>query len=233
MKIFPEEVVNFNPQYFAPANASQWIDIDRFMHWMARQYQGLGHQQPSRSVTPAPMFSSPPVPPRQTARFISSQTPSSPVSSSVSTLTPKPIVTKRKRDVKQEPPSHVNLSTDDIVDLTLESDDEPVKKKAKAKSHSALSEIAAAPKPAGKGKGRAGENRIELTRQLKCDEVVELNEIPTCWTASRPDYTIAYLLDLTADEREWRDSKGELMSMAAIIKSQVSINCSIGFSSFS
>jgi hypothetical protein len=91
-------------------------------------------------------------------------------------------VTKHKRDVKQEPPSHVNLSTDDIVDLTLESNDEPVKKKtkAKAKTHSALSEIAAAPKPAGKGNGRAGENRIKLTRQLKCDEVVELNEIPTC-----------------------------------------------------
>jgi hypothetical protein len=38
---------------------------------------------------------------------------------------------------------------------------------------------------------------------------------------------------LTADEHEWRDSKGELMSMVAIIKSQVSIKCSFGFSSSS
>jgi hypothetical protein len=47
MKTFPEEVVNFDPQYFAPVDVSQWMDIDRFMHWiqddkqMTNEYQGL------------------------------------------------------------------------------------------------------------------------------------------------------------------------------------------------
>jgi hypothetical protein len=160
---------------------------------------------------------------------MSSQTTSSPVStSSVATPTPKPITTKRKRDVKQEPPPSFDLSVDEVVDLTAESDDEPVKKKVKAKTGSALDENATAPRPAGKGKGRASE-KIELTRQLKCDEVVELDQIPTCWTVSQPDYTIAYLLDLTTDAREWRDSKGELMSMATIIKSQVSVVALVSF----
>jgi hypothetical protein len=50
MKTFPEEVVNFNPQYFAPANTSQWMNIDRFMHWMTNEYQGL--PWPLQSATP-------------------------------------------------------------------------------------------------------------------------------------------------------------------------------------
>jgi hypothetical protein len=90
--------------------------------------------------------------------------------------------------------------------LTAESDNEWVIKKVKGGMKSAGSiprKTASAPKPIGKEKGKADREQIELTSQLKCDEVVELTEIPTCWMVSCPDYTTAYLLDLTADMREW------------------------------
>lgn len=60
-----------------------------------------------------------------------------------------------------------------------------------------------------------------MTRQLKVDEVVVIKDIPTCWTVPRPEHTIAYVLDLSSDTRDWRDNEGKLLSMAAIIKSQV------------
>ena len=90
----------------------------------------------------------------------------------------------------------------DVIDLVSDSDDERAKKK-------------------WKGKKKEEPGKVELTRQLKCDELVVITEIPTCWTVSHPDHSVAYLLDLSSDKREWKDSKDELMSMAAIIKSQV------------
>jgi hypothetical protein len=226
MKTFPEEVVNFNPQYFAPANASQWMNIDRFMHWMTNEYQGL----PQSSRSAMPMFSSSPVPPLpKSARFTSTrrlQTPSSPISvSSVGISAATSVTTKHKRpgDVKRES-SPVNLSVDEAIDLTADSDNERVMKKLKGGMKSVGSiprKSARAPKPIGNEKGKADREQIELTRQPKCNKVVELTEIPTCWTVLHPDYMTAYLLNLTADSREWRDSKGELMLMTTIIKSQV------------
>lgn len=66
-----------------------------------------------------------------------------------------------------------------------------------------------------------GQGKIEVTWQLKVDGVVCMTDIPTCWTVSRPNHIIATVLDIRSDTREWWDSKGKLLSMAAIIKSQV------------
>jgi hypothetical protein len=63
---------------------------------------------------------------------------------------------------------------------------------------------------------------IRITRQLVCQELVTLTTIPSCWSVPRPNKSVAYFLNLTADEREWKDSDGNLMSMAVIIKSPVS-----------
>jgi hypothetical protein len=63
---------------------------------------------------------------------------------------------------------------------------------------------------------------IRITRQLVCKNIITLTEIPSCWSVPRPEENTAYLLDLTMDKREWKDADGELMSMASIIKSQVS-----------
>jgi hypothetical protein len=62
---------------------------------------------------------------------------------------------------------------------------------------------------------------VAITRQLKVQQLVEYVHVPTCWPVPKPGCNIAYLLNLTDDSRSWTDSSGGLMSMAAIIKSEV------------
>lgn len=59
---------------------------------------------------------------------------------------------------------------------------------------------------------------IRITRQLVVSNLITLTEVPSTWTI----YDGAYILDLSNDPREWNDSLGNPLSMAAIIKSQVS-----------
>ncbi|KAI0707243.1 hypothetical protein C8Q76DRAFT_860398 [Earliella scabrosa] len=64
-------------------------------------------------------------------------------------------------------------------------------------------------------------NRIPITRETACSELVDLDVPPRCWTIPRPngETGIAYRLNLTLDDAEkWTTDKGELMSMLAIIK---------------
>ena len=58
------------------------------------------------------------------------------------------------------------------------------------------------------------DGKIQITRQLRCDTLKTLTTIPACWTVPQPDEDVAYLLDLSDDTREWKDSSGELLSMA-------------------
>ncbi|PPQ86716.1 hypothetical protein CVT24_012477, partial [Panaeolus cyanescens] len=60
---------------------------------------------------------------------------------------------------------------------------------------------------------------IRITRQLKVSQLITITTIPSTWTIIKGAKG-AYLLDLRNDGREWRDASGELLSMAAIIKSQ-------------
>lgn len=75
----------------------------------------------------------------------------------------------------------------------------------------------------GKGKAPATPGRtIKITRQLRVNEIIPLDSIPSSWTVPAPECNIAYLLDVRSDKREWKDTQGELLSMSGIIKSQVS-----------
>lgn len=68
------------------------------------------------------------------------------------------------------------------------------------------------------------ENMCEITKQFRVSEIRDIFEIPSLgWTAPRRDAgeDFAYRLDLTADSREWTDTKKELLSMAAIVKLEV------------
>lgn len=142
---------------------------------------------------------------------------------------PKPTSTqsahKRKRNdslIKREPI---------VVDLVEDSDSDvdvkiPIKPPKKIKT--GKQSKAGPSKPAKRQKRSADENdsdqsedRIKITRQLTCKKLITLTAIPSCWSVPQPGEDIAYLLDLTADDREWNDTSGNLLSMAAIIKSQV------------
>lgn len=72
------------------------------------------------------------------------------------------------------------------------------------------------------------QSSFKITRQLTVKEVRTITEIPSTWTV----FDGAWILDLTDDNRDWKDSKsGILLSMAAIIKSQVCIPSPLDFSS--
>lgn len=68
---------------------------------------------------------------------------------------------------------------------------------------------------------RLNGTHIPITRQRKVDELITLMSIPHCWSVSHPEHTVTYLLNLTDDSHEWWNENGELLSMAAIIKSQM------------
>ena len=65
------------------------------------------------------------------------------------------------------------------------------------------------------------DNRVQITRQFSCKKIITLTRIPTCWSVPYDFEEVVYLLDLTQDTWEWKDKNGDLMSMAAIIKSVV------------
>lgn len=60
-----------------------------------------------------------------------------------------------------------------------------------------------------------------ITWQLPVKKLVTLTSILSCWTVPQLEEDIAYLLDLLDNPRDWIDSKGNLLSMAAIIKGEV------------
>lgn len=59
---------------------------------------------------------------------------------------------------------------------------------------------------------------ICVTHQLTVAKIIMLTEIPSIWTI----YNGAYILDLSDDPHEWNDPLGNPLSIAAVIKSQVS-----------
>ena len=61
---------------------------------------------------------------------------------------------------------------------------------------------------------------LQITQQLTLCQIISITTIPSCWTVPLEE-RIGYLLDLSDDGRQWNDSEGKPMSMAAIIKSQV------------
>ncbi|KAJ7149385.1 hypothetical protein C8R43DRAFT_1192463 [Mycena crocata] len=73
-----------------------------------------------------------------------------------------------------------------------------------------------------KGKDIGGNEKQEISKQFQVSEIRDIYELPSCWTVPRPDdgEDFASRLDLTDDPRDWLDEKKQLLSMAAIIKSE-------------
>ncbi len=63
---------------------------------------------------------------------------------------------------------------------------------------------------------------IRITSRKKVKKLVRLTEPPKCWTVPKPGESLAYLLDLSNHPLVWVTNRGEPMSMARIIKAEVS-----------
>lgn len=65
---------------------------------------------------------------------------------------------------------------------------------------------------------------VKITRKRAVNELKKLTVVPRCWTVPRTGESFAYLLDLTEDSKAWTRDDGRQMSMAAVIKSEVSLS---------
>ncbi|KAF8590088.1 hypothetical protein K439DRAFT_245489 [Ramaria rubella] len=69
-----------------------------------------------------------------------------------------------------------------------------------------------------KQSGKRAAGMIQVTRQSWVSKVETLTDVPEHWRVPESGDSVAYILDLTADTREWLDSKGKTMTMSAVIK---------------
>ncbi|KAH9928873.1 uncharacterized protein B0H18DRAFT_1117695 [Fomitopsis serialis] len=88
------------------------------------------------------------------------------------------------------------------------------------------------PRPRGKKKPKRGDRKLEneesdepeivITRERSVRELKILTDVPRCWEVPEPGESFAFLLDLRAEHlrNRWKDTDGELMSMAAVIKAE-------------
>lgn len=214
--------------YHTTDNASNWLNVDRFMAFLSDSYQQQASNSTSNPVTPAPLAKKPH--PRRAYVASSSSLPptSSPVIElSDSSDTPPPRVLapalKRKRSskVKSEPIS--DRATIILLSSGSEDEDSDVAPQQKSKQKKKVKPKAKKAKRA-KNDGDDDDDDsklIQITRQLFVKTITTLTTIPSCWTVPHPEAREAYLLDLSDDPREWKDSKGNLQSMAVIIELEV------------
>ncbi|KIJ34166.1 hypothetical protein M422DRAFT_263817 [Sphaerobolus stellatus SS14] len=61
---------------------------------------------------------------------------------------------------------------------------------------------------------------IQITRQLAVKRVEEIDYIPSAWPVPQEGDSVAWKIDISSSPFEYRDEKGNLLSMAAIIKNK-------------
>ncbi|KAJ6466503.1 hypothetical protein DFH09DRAFT_1381711 [Mycena vulgaris] len=226
--------------YYTEENAETWLDIDKFMRWISRNAPKSATTPPS---TPAihNLASSR----REHIEPSSSQSalpPSSPLPSTSSPI-PRTSPPLRARESvsfathasssRKSPPNTIPISDSDEdmpVSVTL-----PAARKRKRTSGTEAVDTAASDSdcvvlPTKKGNGKARKKRNtgvkathEVTKQFRVSEIIDVEEPQACWAVPDPDNgeNFVYRLDMTDDVRDWVDDKGGLLSMAAIIKSEV------------
>ncbi|KAJ7038863.1 hypothetical protein C8F04DRAFT_1392709 [Mycena alexandri] len=207
--MFPPELVAIG--YYNAENANTWIDVDKFMRWMGLQAQKSSATPPTSPVRRCPIPKGPlpsPLPP--SSPLLSSPIPAIPLRTSVSTSR-----------------GGHSGATSSLIPVPDSDDEFPLVpllgKQKKSVAHLESHSDHGATKLRKKKKVEKDEDvRVAITKQLRVAEIRDIQTIPSCWTVPCPEIepNFAYRLDLTADSREWLDSKNEPLSMAAIIKSE-------------
>ncbi|KII84398.1 hypothetical protein PLICRDRAFT_179640 [Plicaturopsis crispa FD-325 SS-3] len=218
------------PDHFSIENASSWLNTDSFATWVAQEMQRNAPMSPSKSSAAGS---------RDASRAPSMKTPSSRLSSRAPSSTPfrtTPKVQRFATPVEISDDSEDDLATVATpskrtlpqLNLKAEPDEAAISLRRKSKAKREIIEVSSdegddvAPlrKKARPTAARKPRGAVQITRQLTCDKLIHLTELPTCWTIPVDGLRTAYFLDLTKDTRKWATDDGESMSMATIIKSQ-------------
>ncbi|KAF9552496.1 hypothetical protein CPC08DRAFT_728578 [Agrocybe pediades] len=232
---FGAEMLELN--YYSQENAHEWIDIKQFMNYVAKNRPvDPTKQSPSalieaKRVVHASLSSdSHPITPvaHSGGSGIRQRMPTSITPSLPPTKPPAPRV--KIEPIKLEPDltqDFIEVSSDDSIPAKSTKTTKSKKRKMRRRSSSGGSdsdtveivrEIKTKKRKRKKNRTTKGadDERVIITSHTKVNELKTITQLPSTWTI----YDGAYLLDLTDDPREWIDGKGDLMSMAAIIKSQ-------------
>ena len=240
LQTIPPELYEIDPEAYSIEAAIEWISYKPFAQWLGRQGQqrnlSAPPPTPSRNHHPIAIVSTP-----STAAHVEHLGPTAPSSPAAPpTSPPSSAATPVHRKIPQ--PSFQGAASTpqhEVIELSSDSEDDdprsssvlpttpthrPLKRKGRS-SDPSLSPIKEEPAtsvlpPTKIPRG----GKFKITRQCQVDKLVTLTKLPEyCWSIPRSGETVAYLLDLSDDKREWKHEDGSEMSMASIIKSQVSV----------
>ena len=191
--------------YYSTANASTWININEFMLFSARYLQAI----PSSSS----LHNGQPVSQSQAGTSCGGGLSSDKNPVKLERITAPDLVMKKRKkpDIGSPDPSD-----SDIEFISINVPSRPTKKRKSKKRKGKQRAISDVPTSQSDTDVNSC-SIIQITRQLSVTEIRTLTTTPSTW----PIFDGAYLLDLRDDPRKWADSSGTLLSMAAIIKSQV------------
>ncbi|KAF8521562.1 hypothetical protein BU17DRAFT_87753 [Hysterangium stoloniferum] len=194
-KYFPARIIEACPNVYAIENAATWINFERFAAFVAQSFQ-------ERSPTSSP----------------------SPDKGSAASMRSDPPISKQfiLQPVAFPPPKRIKLSSNDTMSPTT-----PENRAGSGESEAEDND--AGPSDTLKRKRSGSQNptrlnvkkaagMIQVTRQSWVDGVELVKDAPEFWRVPLGNRTIAYVLDLTEDAREFLDLKGKPMAMSAIIK---------------
>ena len=227
-----------------------WVRVDAFQEWLD-DYMQQPHLI-RKSATPSSSVPTTPVRSRSTSGLLSkSATPvpttpnsctqkrarahSRAASASRSRILPPIFEISDSEDVAPTPKTpqtlkrrrgtpHIKSEPEDVIILTDSDEDTHVTKRQR------LPRIKTEP-PSGDiivltDSDDDNDKLITITRQCRVKKLITLTSVPRCWNVPRDGEDTAYLLDLSNDPPEkWLDEgSGDPLSMAAIIKKEVSIS---------
>jgi hypothetical protein len=213
--------------FFSLENAELWIKpvaFEAYMEWFSGAIQRshttdsspLSSRAPSRAASSMSLS-------RSRASSRASFAPPSSRASSPSSL--------MNHDVPSRPSSSMSYYSDSIV-IDHSNDDDlnlslPPQRSLEPEIAPASSSLAQEDSYKGKGKSKekkakgknAHSGQIQITRQLKVDNIVEISSVPSTWNVPRTP--TAYCIDLSASKSLLTTESGKVLNIDTYIRSEV------------
>ena len=230
---FPVAIVQALPQYYSIENAHQWVRFDKFNKFLQDKLQT---DSPSKPVTPqkrvrsssdasVELLSSPlatcnaakrlhvEIAPSSKPRKGSADASAIIISSDTSSYTPSsPLISSNRQNKVITRQTKTSMGSDDATSSTVVSKPSRPAKKSRSQRNKSIS--------AKDEREAAG--WIQITKMTWVKQLITITELRENWPVpADPNEPVAYLVDLSRNGIDYRDDKGNLWSMANIIKNAV------------